>query len=125
MIEFPDSPLTLLSALKQSVVGYILTHPDKKDELIADPRKFIENYLPEFDLSDLPVNISFHVIDEPEDTIILPIPVLSDDEDSPKDLSEEDLESVAGGFGVVGVAGGVTKGVKVGKKAYSGYRIFG
>ena len=99
-----------LSTMREAIASTILDHPELKDELIADPAKFLAKVLPGSSVEALS-KLTIKVVDEPMDTLVLPIPCV------PEDLSPEQLESVAGGaaFATVAVgaavAGGVASGV--------------
>ena len=99
--------------MREAIASTILDHPELKDELMADPAKFLAKVLPGSSAEALS-KLTIKVVDEPMDTLVLPIPCV------PEDLSPEQLESVAGGaffFASAGatavtaaVAGGVASG---------------
>ena len=95
--------------MREAVASTLLDHPELKDELIADPAKFLAKLLPGSSAEALS-KLTIKVVDEPMDTLVLPIPCV------PEDLTPEQLESVAGGAafisGAVGAAvvGGVAAG---------------
>ena len=103
-----------LSTMREAVASTILDHPELKAELMADPAKFLAKVLPGSSAEALS-KLTIKVVDEPMDTLVLPIPCVSDD------LTPEQLESVAGGavfFAGVGTglaiaAGGAAVGVSV------------
>ena len=103
-----------LSTMREAIASTILDHPELKDELMADPAKFVAKVLPGASAEALS-KLTIKVVDEPMDTLVLPIPCVSDD------LTPEQLESVAGGavfFAGVGTglaiaAGGAAVGVSV------------
>ena len=98
-----------LSTMREAIASTILDHPELKDELMADPAKFLAKFLPGSS-SEALSKLTIKVVDEPMDTLVLPIPCV------PEDLTPEQLESVAGGAafisGAVGAAvvGGVAAG---------------
>ena len=98
-----------LSTTREAIASTILDHPELKDELMADPAKFLAKVLPGSSAEALS-KLTIKVVDEPMDTLVLPIPSV------PEDLTPEQLESVAGGAafisGAVGAAvvGGVAAG---------------
>ena len=98
-----------LSTMREAVASTLLDHPELKDELMADPAKFLAKVLPGSSAEALS-KLTIKVVDEPMDTLVLPIPSV------PEDLTPEQLESVAGGAafisGAVGAAvvGGVAAG---------------
>ena len=79
-----------LSIIRETVASTLLDHPELKDELTADPAKFLAKLFPSISAEALS-NLTIKVVDEPMDTLVLPIPCVSDD------LTPEQLESVAGG----------------------------
>ena len=79
-----------LSTMREAIASTILDHPELKDELMADPAKFVAKVLPGASAEALS-KLTIKVVDEPMDTLVLPIPCVSDD------LTPEQLESVAGG----------------------------
>ena len=79
-----------LSTMREAVASTILDHPELKAELMADPAKFLAKVLPGSSVEALS-KLTIKVVDEPMDTLVLPIPCV------PEDLSPEQLESVAGG----------------------------
>tara|TARA_E500000178_G_C16312359_1_gene441095 strand:+ start:54 stop:440 length:387 start_codon:yes stop_codon:yes gene_type:complete len=79
-----------LSTMREAVASTLLDHPELKDELMADPAKFLAKVLPGASAEALS-KLTIKVVDEPMDTLVLPIPCV------PEDLSPEQLESVAGG----------------------------
>ena len=103
-----------LSTMREAVASTILDHPELKAELMADPAKFLAKVLPGSSAEALS-KLTIKVVDEPMDTLVLPIPCV------PEDLSPDQLESVAGGaFFAAGVgtglaiaAGGAAVGVSV------------
>ena len=87
-----------LSTMREAIASTILDHPELKDELMADPAKFLAKVLPGSSAEALS-KLTIKVVDEPMDTLVLPIPCV------PEDLSPDQLESVAGGAFFAGVAG--------------------
>ena len=89
-----------LSTMREAVASTILDHPELKAELMADPAKFLAKVLPGSSAEALS-KLTIKVVDEPMDTLVLPIPCV------PEDLSPEQLESVAGGAFFAGVGTGL------------------
>ena len=102
--------------LRQAVATQAIKDPDFLEALKSDPKKALS----EFTGSDFS-GVNVQVVEEDGDTLVLPIPKISDD------LSAEQLEAVAGGafFGfctaatVGAVAGAVSGGAAVAGGAYA------
>ena len=95
--------------MREAVASTLLDHPELKDELMADPAKFLAKVLPGTSAETLS-KLTIKVVDEPMDTLVLPIPCV------PEDLSPEQLQSVAGGaaFASVAVGAAVAGGIASG-----------
>lgn len=72
--------------LRQAVATQAIKDPDFLEALKSDPKKALS----EFTGSDFS-GVNVQVVEEDSDTLVLPIPKISDD------LSAEQLEAVAGG----------------------------
>ena len=92
-----------LSIMREAVASTLLDHPELKDELMADPAKFLGKLFPGISAEALS-NMTIKVVDEPMNSLVLPIPCV------PDDLSPEQLESVAGGAVFAVVVGGAVSG---------------
>jgi hypothetical protein len=110
MTSLPDSIcIKSLSIMREAIASTILDHPELKDELMADPAKFLAKVLPGSSAEALS-KLTIKVVEEPMDTLVLPIPCV------PEDLSPEQLASVAGGAAFISVpvgaaiAGGIAAG---------------
>ena len=93
-----------LSIMREAVASTLLDHPELKDELMADPAKFLGKLFPGISAEALS-NMTIKVVDEPMNSLVLPIPCV------PEDLSPEQLESVAGGAVFAAAIGGAASGV--------------
>ena len=104
-----------LSTMREAVASTILDHPELKAELMADPAKFLAKVLPGSSVEALS-KLTIKVVDEPMDTLVLPIPCV------PEDLSPDQLESVAGGAFFI-TASTVTAVTVVGAGAAAGVAV--
>ena len=59
--------------MREAIATTILDHPELKDELMADPAKFLAKVLPGSSAEALS-KLTIKVVDEPMDTLVLPIP---------------------------------------------------
>ena len=101
-----------LQQAKQEIAAKSFSDSQFRAQLIADPRGTIEK---EYGLSEGTLSgVTFNVVEEQSGEIVLPIP------DAEIELSEDQLELVAGGalfIGIIGLVGSVAVAAKVGATA--------
>ena len=84
-----ESRAELRSNAKKKLVERAKKDPAFKSLLLSDTRKAVEDELK----IQLPSNVSFHVVQETAKEVYVVLP-----EEESRELSDKDLESVAGGF---------------------------
>ena len=82
------------TAMEQRIVQRSLEDDAFRQQLLADPRAAVEQELG----SQLPSGIRVQVVEETADTVFLVIPLSSQAGENEGELSDSELESVAGGW---------------------------
>ena len=82
------------AAMEQRIVQRSLEDDAFRQQLLADPRAAVEQELG----AQLPSGIGVQVVEETADTIYLVIPPSSEAGEDEGELSDSELESVAGGW---------------------------
>lgn len=101
------SEQSLITAMNQAVQAKAAAEPAFRTALLANPRAAVESFFG----TELPAHITLTAIEEAPDTYIIPVPYVAA-AGAAGELSDSDLEAVAGGS-----KAGVTKFVnKVGGK---------
>jgi len=82
------------AAMEQRIVQRSLEDDDFRQQLLADPRAAVEQEVG----AQLPSGVRVQVVEETADTVFLVIPPSSEVGEDEGELSDSELESVAGGW---------------------------
>jgi hypothetical protein len=94
--------------LEQAIARRAIMDPAFRDELLADPRSAVQAVLTdEAPGAKLPDNLEVKAFQEPTNAFYVIVPTM------PTDLSEADLEAVAGGGFCINIQGHVTGEIDV------------